>query len=178
VRRGLLNFLTALSLLLCAASVVALVRSFWAEDWVRVSAVREDPEGFRTREFVVGQSAGGASVAWLDLTWTKADPIGGIDTTPGIRCHYELGSLGRQPSAAFALHFGFENEVTDISREIQVQFPVWVLTILFAVLPAARLYRRLRPKHPRGHCRRCGYDLTGNISGTCPECGAVQDPHG
>lgn len=22
-----------------------------------------------------------------------------------------------------------------------------------------------------GHCRRCGYDLTGNVSGVCPECG-------
>ncbi len=27
--------------------------------------------------------------------------------------------------------------------------------------------RRLRP----GQCSGCGYDLTGNISGTCPECG-------
>ena len=27
--------------------------------------------------------------------------------------------------------------------------------------------RRLR----RGHCEHCGYDLTGNVSGVCPECG-------
>jgi len=24
---------------------------------------------------------------------------------------------------------------------------------------------------PPGHCDWCGYDLTGNTSGTCPECG-------
>lgn len=24
---------------------------------------------------------------------------------------------------------------------------------------------------PQHACRRCGYDLTGNVSGTCPECG-------
>ena len=24
-----------------------------------------------------------------------------------------------------------------------------------------------------GLCVRCGYDLTGNVSGTCPECGTV-----
>jgi hypothetical protein len=24
---------------------------------------------------------------------------------------------------------------------------------------------------PPGHCQRCGYDLTGNVSGRCPECG-------
>jgi hypothetical protein len=26
-------------------------------------------------------------------------------------------------------------------------------------------------RHSRGHCWRCGYDLTGNVSGVCPECG-------
>ena len=24
---------------------------------------------------------------------------------------------------------------------------------------------------PPGHCHKCGYDLTGNTSGRCPECG-------
>jgi predicted RNA-binding Zn-ribbon protein involved in translation (DUF1610 family) len=26
---------------------------------------------------------------------------------------------------------------------------------------------------PPGFCRECGYDLTGNVSGVCPECGEV-----
>lgn len=30
---------------------------------------------------------------------------------------------------------------------------------------------RYRPVHPEGHCAECGYDLTGNVSGVCPECG-------
>jgi hypothetical protein len=25
----------------------------------------------------------------------------------------------------------------------------------------------------QGHCPECAYDLTGNVSGTCPECGAA-----
>jgi hypothetical protein len=33
-----------------------------------------------------------------------------------------------------------------------------------------------RRSPPPGHCRRCGYDLTGNASGVCPECGAVAAP--
>ncbi len=28
----------------------------------------------------------------------------------------------------------------------------------------------LRQRYPRGHCQGCGYDLTGNESGVCPEC--------
>jgi hypothetical protein len=30
-----------------------------------------------------------------------------------------------------------------------------------------------RRRYPPGHCRRCGYDLTRNVSGVCPECGTV-----
>ncbi len=26
-------------------------------------------------------------------------------------------------------------------------------------------------RFPTGECQRCGYDLTGNVSGVCPECG-------
>ena len=29
---------------------------------------------------------------------------------------------------------------------------------------------------PFGHCRNCGYDLTGNVSGRCPECGTPVKP--
>jgi len=31
--------------------------------------------------------------------------------------------------------------------------------------------RTRRPRRRRGTCRTCGYNLTGNVSGTCPECG-------
>ncbi len=26
-------------------------------------------------------------------------------------------------------------------------------------------------RYPHGHCQSCGYNLTGNLSGICPECG-------
>jgi hypothetical protein len=28
-----------------------------------------------------------------------------------------------------------------------------------------------RPARRPGHCQNCGYNLTGNVSGRCPECG-------
>jgi len=30
---------------------------------------------------------------------------------------------------------------------------------------------------PPGRCPACGYDLTGNVSGICPECGKPTAPH-
>jgi hypothetical protein len=50
-----------------------------------------------------------------------------------------------------------------------VAVPLWLLWVAFAIPTAFLWYRDRRP--PRGHCRSCGYNLTGNESGTCPECG-------
>jgi len=48
--------------------------------------------------------------------------------------------------------------------------PHW-LTNLVAWSLFLILWRKAR-KHPKGHCQSCGYDLTGNESGACPECNA------
>lgn len=31
-------------------------------------------------------------------------------------------------------------------------------------------------KSPLGHCKHCGYNLTGNVTGICPECGKPVPP--
>jgi hypothetical protein len=38
--------------------------------------------------------------------------------------------------------------------------------------------RRRSPRYKPGRCRSCGYDLTGNVSGVCPECGGAVVPTG
>jgi len=45
---------------------------------------------------------------------------------------------------------------------------------LFGV-PTAYLWYRDRRRFPPGHCPSCGYNLTGNQSGVCPECGNAVD---
>jgi hypothetical protein len=52
--------------------------------------------------------------------------------------------------------------------------PPWFLVLLLGFYPAfAFTVRsvRLRRRRKRNQCIHCGYDLTGNVSGICPECG-------
>jgi hypothetical protein len=51
-------------------------------------------------------------------------------------------------------------------------FSILAVSISVAMLILA--YRKPKADHPV--CTRCGYNLTGNTSGVCPECGAPVPP--
>ena len=51
----------------------------------------------------------------------------------------------------------------------RVFIPLWIPLIAFAIPTAIIWYRDRR--RPKGGCHTCDYDLTGNVSGVCPECG-------
>lgn len=53
--------------------------------------------------------------------------------------------------------------------------PLW-LSFLIVMIPTAFLWLSDRRRYPAGHCTKCGYNLTGNVSGRCPECGTTIDP--
>ena len=55
------------------------------------------------------------------------------------------------------------------SVEFLLFVPFWI-PLLAAAIPTYILWRRDRRK-PEGCCQQCGYDLTGNESGVCSECG-------
>ena len=52
--------------------------------------------------------------------------------------------------------------------------PFWLLFLLFLTVTWFLFWRDLR-SIPTGHCQACGYNLTGNVSGRCPECGSTCD---
>jgi hypothetical protein len=61
----------------------------------------------------------------------------------------------------------------------QLTLPFWLPTLVFASYPTIVCTRSsLRSwRRRRGHkCPACGYDLTGNVSGRCPECGRPVAP--
>jgi len=52
--------------------------------------------------------------------------------------------------------------------------PLWAVPFLLAAYPAIAFIRgplRRWRRRRKGRCVRCGYDLTGNVAGVCPECG-------
>lgn len=51
-----------------------------------------------------------------------------------------------------------------------LEIPLWLPFIMVA-LPTGVIWSRDRRRVRPGYCRRCGYDLQGNVSGVCPECG-------
>ena len=50
-------------------------------------------------------------------------------------------------------------------------YPTWMFLVA-TLIPTALAWRRLRRPVP-GHCRKCGYNLTGNVTGKCSECGTT-----
>ena len=54
-------------------------------------------------------------------------------------------------------------------------YTIFGLPILVAYLTSRTAYSKMRWKFIESdgrYCEKCGYDLTGNVSGRCPECGS------
>lgn len=52
-----------------------------------------------------------------------------------------------------------------------VSLPVWLLSMPLFIPIVIRTFRRRQ--RPPIECMTCGYNLTGNVSGICPECGTA-----
>jgi hypothetical protein len=148
LRRRLLNVLAALSLLLCLTMVVLWLRNLGPPPWDDMYVVRP------THSYGVGMNSGGV-----------------------------IGFLQRQrpeyrdadPDDVWVDRFGFRYvRVTGTGlRRWNLVLPAWLVVAATAALPLARAVWHVRAARRRrpGHCPACGYDLTGNVSGVCPECG-------
>lgn len=55
-----------------------------------------------------------------------------------------------------------------VGDTVALDLPHW-LTNLVAWSLFIILWRKCL-KQPKGHCQKCGYDMTGNTTGRCPEC--------
>ncbi len=66
--------------------------------------------------------------------------------------------------------YGYSNDPISGNWTLAISIPHWFINL--GVWLSYYLLRRKTLTHPKGSCQQCGYDLTGNESGVCPECNA------
>ena len=145
MRRRLFTLASAVSLLLCLATV-----GMWVRSWTHA------PPPMPQRFFMVASGrfvddgwyfgSGGKSIrveldrGWMWVSRYPPDPF--------------QQSAGSWWSFNFRVHLGY-------------------LLVAFAAFSGLCLFRVRRGIQVRGFCNRCSYNLTGNTSGVCPECGTA-----
>lgn len=172
VLRILLYATFTASLLLCVASAVLWVRSYWVADGVFWHSTR-DPQYINTCESAFG-------VLTIRLPGaprlSSRNPPGwyGLPASAPLRLvhrrwidrstwhGFEWRSVELRDPWAKVSHYWYE-----------ISVPHGLIVLCTALLPAGLLYRRLRgaAKTP-GRCAQCGYDLRATPD-RCPECGMM-----
>jgi hypothetical protein len=150
-RRRLLTLASAVSLLLCVATVVLWVRSYWIGDyWVITVPFWKN---LLQRAGLVHIWEIGVSRGWCAIT------------------HGEGSFLGRGGRVIVIWHRSYRTEDAVAHTGASRAYLLLAQALVFAALPA--LWLKLHFRRRDGNevkCRDCGYNLTGNTSGTCPEC--------
>ncbi len=144
--------------ILCAASSVAFV-GIWGLSYVRAMSV--DWRGSRSRTWIASDYGS------IHISHTGNQQM--ISSKrPTVRLYSQ--SWGREVFGWRGLYL-FDFVVSGSSGHLL--FPAWVPVCAFGFAgwllarPSIREWRR----RSAGLCGGCGYDLTGNTSGRCPECG-------
>jgi hypothetical protein len=174
VARHLFTILSALSLLLCVATCVLWVRSYFATDLVvyqpRIDYVLHNyGVGYGKGYMVVGMDVAtkpGPSV----LQWSSQPPLraDGAWRTAGEVFHV----------AGVRITTETEQRLVNVPvRSVGLFMPCWMCAAMWACLPGVWLKRfqtrrRARRRLAAGQCKQCGYDLRASPE-RCPECGTI-----
>jgi hypothetical protein len=105
----------------------------------------------------MGAGAGCLGVYWWDTNTYRGNPKGALG--------WEAGVAPRLAHVLWCGHVGLNPWVSEVC------VPCWMLAAAAAV-PTAWLWWRDSRRTPPGACPTCSYDLSGNTTGICPECGA------
>lgn len=187
MRHRLFTILASLSLLLCVVIAALWARSYFRSD---ILIIGEITSNMSWRHYGVCHSRG---LVMVGSGWEPHDPLG-VDEIQFIVGEDDWGILRCESHAPIATAYvtgplpdvlGFQlliNQAPTIVFRFRnlLMVPFWALVVLFAALPAFRFLklsdRRRRSRIARGLCAGCGYNLTGNVSVVCPECGTAIPP--
>jgi hypothetical protein len=122
----------------------------------------------------------------VDLLVLALIPVGAFHATKHDRTKVLFLTYGCLASTVFAFNFTVGQGRIGLTLMYHPEQGILRVLIACAVVvafglgcravPSARgrleKWRRFVP----GHCQKCGYNLTGNVSGVCPECGEKATP--
>lgn len=138
-------------LVLCVLLAASLVGSlYWGGGYIGA-----------TRTIVLSRGA----VAFLIYTRDPGDYVGWIG----------YGIAANSPDPAVRWWPSYDDSISPAAgpypaqRTRRLVLPLWI-PWLFVAMPTVILWRR-EARGPVGCCAHCGYDLTGNVTGVCSECG-------
>ena len=156
------NLMAVLSLLLCLAASASCWRSYYR---MSILTYRHP-----TNLLQLGSANGQVGFTWV------SNPDGVAGTGEGFEfVESEFPeTLYYWPGESFA-GFGFVQGALPegFDRAILMPHGIWVL--LFSILPASWIVRRIRRRPDLGLCPTCGYDLRASKI-RCPECGTTMTP--
>jgi hypothetical protein len=180
--RRLLNLLTALSLLLCAAAVALGVRSFFVTDQFQRWTFGDHGNWTWWNQHVVTVGRGGVGVlstsrpgplhSWRDEVLAASGGHGPPWHTTGSPRYPRLLRSREVLGFRFTSFQPGRSGNRPATSYLEVVAPLWSVALPLAVLPALRAigWWRERDSAARGLCPGCGYDLRAT-PGRCPECG-------
>jgi len=189
--RRKLTFAAALSLAAAAAITALWVRGTNSADALHVYSCGLLPDRIAERDWEFVSASGGFRLGWKDrevsvpdglLTWRQRIQWGRAGDEPSYPIAEPLktedkGSVHTWHGFEAQSRMSHEFDRLAVAHEASMTFPDWCPLAALGLFPAVWLGRsvlrsRYRRRRRRGHCTACGYNLKGNTSGVCPECGA------
>jgi len=178
-----LSIITAASFSLCVAASALWIRTHFVGDgYVGVHDIRTRHTQyslFCIFEMPVGEVQADVSI-WPPLRPLPPRPansaVNSVECVFQIHNKWEHGEPFRLDGRGNGWHgFALDASLNEPGRtEATVLLPWWVITTFFVLLPAIQIMRCWRGRGVvPGTCVACGYNLTGNASGVCPECGTL-----
>lgn len=191
--RWMLNALAVVSLLLCVATAILWAVSYRQFIDVGQISTRLDATTYTQHLIRLGSNHGRFLFTRRDLMWPRpviADNIPNwekengwyLRREPPFDMYYVFARQPRDHSwhkYIAGIRFRRALELGGNSSRSMVGIVLFVphayVCLALAILPAFRGRRVLRRwrANRRGLCQTCFYDLKGNVSGVCPECGTA-----
>ena len=149
-RRYIFNTLTVVSLMLLLATV-----GLWVEVWNLNTTVF----GEEHKVFCEGHSVCILIIPEEQLFFY-------------YEYQYSIEEFGSVHADVNILGFAYRSWTENGVELMSFGLPLYLFVVVFSIAPTIWLFKwRKRRKLGPNACLACGYDLTGNESGVCPECG-------